>query len=178
MKAKEPSPTLEPIQNSAPSSWPYEALKRFRLIFRAVQQHSQWVESRCGVSCAQLWVLAEIKAKPGSRVTNVAKAMAVHQTTVSNLLVKLEKKGLVRRERCQPDQRVVCLFLTAAGEDIVALAPGPQRGLLQQALFELPDPVLASLTGNLDQLIEGMRIRDSDAAMQPLSVAGAESPAP
>lgn len=150
--------------------WPYEALKRFRLIFRAVQQHSQWVESCCGVTCAQLWAMSELAIKPGLRVTDLAKSMSVHQTTISNLLVKLEKKGLIRRERSDPDRRVVCLYLTAEGQELLARAPGPRRGLLQQSLFGLPEPVLASLVQNLDALVEAIQIKDTEAAMQPLSV--------
>ena len=54
----------------------------------------------------------------------------------------------------------------------MAQAPGPRQGLLQHALFGLPDPVLAALVQNLDLLIAAMEITDRKAAMQPLSVAG------
>jgi DNA-binding MarR family transcriptional regulator len=159
-------------ERTEPAAWPYEALKRFRLIFRAVQQHSQWVESRCGVSSAQLWAMSELSKTPGLKVTELAKAMSIHQSTASNLLLKLEKTGLIRRERPGSDQRVVRLYLTEAGRELVAKAPDPKQGLLQHALFELPDPVLTSLTQNLDALVEAMRIRDGQAAARPLSVGG------
>jgi DNA-binding MarR family transcriptional regulator len=133
-------------ERTEPAAWPYEALKRFRLIFRAVQQHSQWVESRCGVSSAQLWAMSELSKTPGLKVTELAKAMSIHQSTASNLLLKLEKTGLIRRERPGSDQRVVRLYLTEPGRELVAKAPDPKQGLLQHALFELPDPVLTSLT--------------------------------
>lgn len=148
--------------------WPHEALKRFRLIIRAAQQHSQWVESRCGITSAKLWIMAEIVANPGQRVGDIAAAMAVHQSTISNLLLKLEKKSLIRRERCKDDQRVVRLYPTEAGLELVASAPKPLRGLLQNALFELPEEMLVALTQNLDALIEAMHIRDREAALEPL----------
>jgi DNA-binding MarR family transcriptional regulator len=150
--------------------WPHETLKRFRLIFRAVQQHSQWVESCAGVSCAQLWAMHEISGNPGIKVSDIARTMAIHQSTASNLLLKLEKKGLIRRERASFDQRVVQLYLTEPGEALLGQAPEPKRGLLQHALFELPEPLLKSLSGSLDSLIGVMQIREDQAAMQPLAV--------
>jgi DNA-binding MarR family transcriptional regulator len=177
MKTIEAKPEAEMTESSEPIVWAYEALKRFRLIFRAVQQHSQWVESCCGVSCAQLWAMAEVSKAPGIKVTELAQTLSVHQSTASNMLLKLEKKGLIQRRRLSSDQRVVCLYLSEAGQKLVAQAPDPKQGLLQHALFELPDPVLASLTENLEMLIETMQIRDEQAAMQPLSVGDGPSDA-
>jgi DNA-binding MarR family transcriptional regulator len=173
MRDPEPMTEMDLPNPLEPNVWPYEALKRFRLIFRAVQQHSQWVESCCGVSCAQLWAMSELAMQPGLRVTDLAKTMSVHQTTISNLLLKLDKKGLIRRERSNADQRVVCLYLTAEGQELLSRAPTPQRGLLQHSLFGLSEPVLTSLVQNLDSLIEAMQIKDTEAAMLPLSVTGA-----
>lgn len=160
------------LRQSPTVIWPYEALKRFRLIFRAVQQHSQWVESRCGVSCAQIWAMSELAENPGLKVGDLAIAMSVHQSTVSNLLLKLEKKALIRRERSASDQRVVHLYLTTAGRELVSTAPKPLKGLLQHALFELSDQVLEALTQELDALIKAMKIRDREAAMEPLGMDG------
>ncbi|WP_133717160.1 MarR family winged helix-turn-helix transcriptional regulator [Methylocaldum gracile] len=175
MNTIEYRPQEDSPEISEPTARPHEALKRFRLIFRAVQQHSQWVESCCGVSYAQLWAMSELSNNAGMKVSELARAMSVHQSTVSNLLVKLEKKGLIRRERTNPDQRVVRLYLTEAGQALVEQTPEPRQGLLLQALTELPDPVLISLTRNLDLLVEAMQISDEQAAMQPLGVSGHES---
>ncbi len=59
------------IQSKAPDAGdyndtkqrPFEVLKRFRLIFKTVQQHSQWVESHCDVASAQLWALWELSER-------------------------------------------------------------------------------------------------------------------
>ena len=148
--------------------WAFEALKRFRVIINAVQQHSQSVESSCGVTSDQLWAMWEIEKASGIGVGELANTMAIHQSTASNLLARLEKKSYIRRERDQIDQRVVRLFLTSAGQALMASIDGPKRGLLQQALFELPTPSLQALTASLDVLITEMHIRDTEAAMRPL----------
>lgn len=149
--------------------WSYEVLKKFRLIFKAVQQHSQGVEIQSGVTSAQLWALWELSRKPGLRVTELAKAMSIHHSTASNLLDKLEMKGLIMRERINPDQRVVTLKLTENGTVLINRSPTPPQGILQHALFELPDNVLISLAENLDELVKKMEIKNEEAAMQPIN---------
>src|ERR1700758_5734298 len=109
-------------------------LQQFRLIFRSAKKHFQWVHERAGVSGAQLWLLAEIARRPGIRVSDVAKSMAVHQSTASNLIDRLVRDGLLLRQRSNQDQRVVHLSLTKAGREAVARAPRPLYGVLPDAL--------------------------------------------
>jgi len=164
----EPMASTKTLAASVRVLWPYEVLKRFRLIFKEVQQHSQWVETNCGVSSAQLWAMWELSQNPGLRVTELAKAMSIHQSTASNLLEKLARKGLVKRERLNQDQRVVSVSLTEAGIETLKHAPSPARGILQHALFALPEDVLRSLSGNLGVVVAAMGITDEAAAMQPM----------
>jgi len=149
--------------------WPHEVLKQFRLIFKAVQQHSQLVETHCGVTSAQLWALWELSKNPGLKVTELAKAMSIHHSTTSNMLDKLAKKGLILRERVSQDQRVVTVTLTPEGVELLNQVPSPPQGILQHALFDLPENVLKSLAKNLEVLIKEMKIKDDEAAMQPIN---------
>jgi DNA-binding MarR family transcriptional regulator len=161
------APSVKPLAASSRVARPGEVIKRFRLIFKESQQHSQRVEANCGVSGAQLWAMWELSQRPGLRVTELAKAMYIHQSTTSNLLEKLAKKGLIKREKLNRDQRVVSLFLTEAGVQVLGRAPAPARGILQQALFNLPEEALCSLSDSLDELVDAMDISDGKAAMQP-----------
>ncbi len=144
-------------------------LEQFRLIFRSAKKHFQWVQERTGVSGAQLWVLAELRRKPGIRVTELAQAMAVHQSTASNLIERLEKGGLLRRARSSRDQRVVHLSLTKAGRDAVARAPRPLEGVLPHALNSLRQGELAELQRCLDRLAGKMKVRDRAGRRIPLA---------
>lgn len=143
-------------------------LRQFRIVFSSVKKHFQDVESKCGVSGAQLWALSEIAGLSGLRVSELARAMSLHQSTASNLVSELERKGLVRKER-GADQRVVCLYLTERGSEIVARAPKPMIGVLPDALQRLPENDLCSLSGNMDVLIAMMQLKDEAAATKPLS---------
>jgi DNA-binding MarR family transcriptional regulator len=145
-----------------------EALRQFRVIFGAVRQHFQTVEKACGVSGAQIWALAALRDQPGMKVSELAQAMSIHASTASNLLDKIEKAGLVRRERNSTDQRVVRLYLTEAGEARLANAPQPLTGLLTHAINQLPDDTVQRLNQDLATLIQNMGEVDQRAAQKPL----------
>lgn len=146
-----------------------EALKKFRQIVSSAQQHFRRIEDQCGLSGAQLWVLREVEGHPGQRVSDLAKAMSLHLSTASNLLDKLAKRNLIRRERSDRDQRIVHLFLTEEGMRIIASAPQPARGVLPEALNRLSDEVLDNLNRSLAQVLDEIEVSDQESAMKPLS---------
>lgn len=137
-----------------------EVLAQFRVLIRAVRRHYQRVEETTGVSGAQLWFLAEVSAARGARVGEVARRLAVHQSTASNLLADLERAGLLERRREDDDRRIVRVYPTALGTRLLRKAPRPLRGVLQQGLCDLPLVSLTTLHGELGHLLERMHLRD------------------
>jgi len=146
-----------------------EALRQFRVIFGSVRQHFQAVEKACGVSGAQIWALAVLRDKPGLKVSELARDMSIRASTASNLLDKVEKAGLIRRERNSEDQRVVRLYLTDDGADRLAAAPQPITGLLTHALSKLDPSVLTRLNQDLATLIAHLDEVDQQAGQSPIS---------
>lgn len=133
-----------------------EVLRQFRVIFKSVRRHFQSIEQSLGISGAQLWAVSAIHEQPGMRVTQLAQAMSVHQTTASNLVERLVDLGYVTRQRSTADNRAIELFITEAGLERLHAAPGPVRGLLPDALGRLSPSTLESLHQNLCILLEQM----------------------
>lgn len=156
-----------PPQNRPVS--PLSVLQRFRVLIRTAQRHSQWIEKQSGVTGAQLWSMQELMENPGLRVGDLAKHMALHQSTASNMIDKLETTGLLRKERQVSDHRVVRLYLTEAGAAILAKAPSPARGILPEALRMMDESALARLQMDLDGLLAQMGRLDAALGMRPLS---------
>jgi DNA-binding MarR family transcriptional regulator len=140
-----------------------EVLGRFREVFRAAKLHFAAVKKIAGVSGAQLWALSEVNARPGLRVSDLTQKMSLHQSTVSNLVEKLNSSGLLRRVREAGDNRVVRLQLTNAGKKMLAQAPKPTRGVLPDALEKLDRRSLRKLSTSLDSLVKQMKIRAPSA---------------
>lgn len=160
------SSTESPVRKSAVS--PLSVLQRFRVLIRTAQRHSQWIERQSGVTGSQLWALQELAEAQGLRVGELAGRMALHQSTASNMIDKLESAGLIRKERTSADQRVVRLYLTEAGSELLARSPSPARGVLPEALRLLDEDALLRLQRELDVLLRRIKDLDEGFGMQPL----------
>lgn len=145
-------------------------LRRFRLVFNAVKGHFRAVETKAGISGAQLWALSIVQAHPGIGVGDLARAMDVHQSTASNLLRALLDKELVVSERGGQDRRAVQLRVTARGNRVLAKAPGPFTGLLPEALGRLDKRTLGRLDRDLAVLIGELGLADERGAGIPLGI--------
>lgn len=163
---------LVPVQQEQTASQPepayLETLKKLRIVIRAAQRHSAWIEKQCGVSGAQLWIMQELQDSPGLRVGEIAKRLAIHQTTVSNLLESLDKRQYVVKRRDPKDQRAVLLELSPEGSALLVKAPKPARGLLPEALRQMGEGELALLNDGLQGLLESIGQMDEAYGLQPL----------
>jgi DNA-binding MarR family transcriptional regulator len=144
-------------------------LTKLRVVFSSAKKHFYEVETRCGVSGAQLWTLIELQENSGLRVSDLAQLLSIRNSTASNMLDKLELRGLIRRERNDKDQRVVRLFLTPEGSRVVEMAPKPARGVVPDALSHIALPMLDRLDASLGELISHLKIKDAQAVLKPLS---------
>ncbi len=153
------------------SSLPLEVLGLFRIIFKSAGKHFEEIEKSVGVSGAQLWALSEIANAENLTVNGLAKAMSLHQSTTSNLLEKLESRGLVVKLRSTQDRRVVVLQATSSGQAALAQAPGPLRGILPDALMRMGRDELMTLKHHLEVLLLLLERKSERASGEPLGVA-------
>jgi len=138
------------------------------VVVKTTQAHSRWIEKQCGVSGVQLWAMWQLFAEPGQKVSDLSKALSIHQSTASNMLDKLEDKKLIRRDRSGPDQRVVQLYLTDKGTALLSDAPRPAQGPVTDALNRMTDDELNKLQSGLQALIQHMAVAAEDGALTPI----------
>ena len=104
------------------STTDYRSLAAFRYEIRKFLAFSERAASDAGIEPKQHQLLLAVRGlPPGSRPTVgvIAERLCVrHHTTVS-LVDKLEKRGLLRRERGTEDRREVLLHLTPEGESVL-----------------------------------------------------------
>ena len=139
-----------------------------RIVVKTTQAHSRWIEKQSGVSGVQLWAMWQLFAEPGQKVSDLSQALSIHQSTASNMLDKLEDKKLIRRDRSGPDQRVVQLYLTAKGTELLSSAPRPAQGPVTEALNRMNDKELIKLRSGLQALIQHMSVEAEDGALTPI----------
>jgi DNA-binding MarR family transcriptional regulator len=104
------------------STTDYRSLAAFRYEIRKFLAFSERAASDAGIEPKQHQLLLAVRGlPPGSRPTVgvIAERLCVrHHTTVA-LVDKLEKRGLLRRERGTEDRREVLLHLTPEGESVL-----------------------------------------------------------
>jgi DNA-binding MarR family transcriptional regulator len=138
-------------------------LRQFRIVFNSVKSHFRQVERDAGLGGAQLWALSVIAQSPGIGVTELARALDIHQSTASNLVRTLSGRGLVASAREGLDRRGVALRTLPAAEAVLQRAPMPFSGVLPGALASLDQATLSRLEHDLGQLIAALGVDEADA---------------
>lgn len=142
--------------------------QQLRIVFRAIQAHSKYIEKQFGLSSAKLWMLHTLHSTPGIKVSKLANALAIHPSTCSNMLDKLEEEGFVYRQRSRTDQRAVHLTLTEKGQDVLQNAPKPAQGELSAALERLSDHNIEMLESGLQGLVEELSTKNAAMGLRPI----------
>jgi DNA-binding MarR family transcriptional regulator len=155
--AKKPAAARRSAAASRPADEPAaRVLRRFRVVFNAVKTHFREVEKQAGLAGAQLWALSVIRERPGLGVTELARAMDVHQSTASNLVKVLLEQELVGARKNGSDRRTVQLRVLPAGARALRRTPGPFVGVLPTALASLDASTLARLDKDLAKLVAAL----------------------
>lgn len=114
-------------------------IDNLRRVFQVVNEHSKKAERETGLTGPQLWAIKMMaEGHAPIRISDLATRMYLHPATVVGIVDRLEARGLVARERCTEDRRVVRVDLTSEGRNLVADAPEVAQGLLVTGLERLP----------------------------------------
>jgi DNA-binding MarR family transcriptional regulator len=135
-----------------------------RRIVRAIDLQSRRIMDACGLTGPQVVVLREAAHLSGASVSALARAVSLSQPTVSGILERLEKRGLVRRERSDEDRRSVFVSVTPEGARILREAPSLLQDRFRTELERLEKWERTQILATL-QRVAGMMDADSiDAA--------------
>ena len=96
------------------------------------------------------------------RITELADSEALAQPTVTQLVDKLERRGLVTRERSAGDGRVVLVSISTDGRHQLESAREQTRALMRATMDQLSDEELAELVAageTMGRLIETLQQR-------------------
>lgn len=89
-----------------------------------------------------------------SRVSDLAKALQLTPAAITQIVVELERRGYVRREREQGDRRVVLVSLTQEGEEVLAAHRRRRRAEMQRLVQTLEPQDRMALLRILQRLRE------------------------
>ncbi len=119
-----------------------EVLDFMRLIWRldhALQRTSKRMQASLGVTGPQRLVMRIAGRFPGIPAGQLAEILHVHPSTLTGVLKRLERRGLVARRRDPRDLRRALIGLTAEGRRLEADLEGTVESAVRDAIEELPD---------------------------------------
>ena len=86
----------------------------------------------------------------GVPTLTIGKQLIAHEPDVTRLVDRLEKAGLVKRERCERDRRVVFVKITPAGKAKLKVIDEPGNALLNRLVGHLGKTRLRELVALLE----------------------------
>lgn len=108
-------------------------------VARLMRRRFEEEASTHGFTLPQWRALAEIFRNPGIAQVGLAAALDVDQMTVSGIVSRLEKRGLIDRYADPNDSRAKLARLTPAGVELVTRAKNVGRALYEEALTGLTE---------------------------------------
>jgi len=107
------------------------ALACVRALVDALFHSARAVESRTGLTNAQLAILRQVAQHGPLTVNEIAARVQAAQNSVSTVLTRLQRAKLVKRGRARDDRRRVLIQVTAAGRRTLRRSPrAPTEELL------------------------------------------------
>jgi DNA-binding MarR family transcriptional regulator len=97
------------------------------------------------VTLPQYRALVVLTMRGPQRMTELADALDVNQSTVTPMCDRLDRKGLIERERPDDNRRIVIVTIAAAGRQLVDAVMRRRRSLIRAILRKMTPGAQRSL---------------------------------
>ncbi len=124
---------------------------------------------RIDLSVAELRILRLLREQGSSPMNRFCAVTMLSQPSITGLVDKLEKRGLVERVRSREDRREVLIAITAKGNQTYSTGMDLHRQFVEKALSALETDEAQSLVSLLKKLADA-----SDAVVDVPEISGAQ----
>jgi len=153
-----------------------QVIAALRRITRAIDLHSRLLLQKNGLTIPQLAALRAIQRLQPITVGVLARDIHLGAATVTGILGRLEKRGLITRARGDVDRRSVVVQLTDEGAKLIAEAPSLLQDRFHRELAKLEEWEQTMILATLQRIASMMDAEDIEAA--PVLVPGVASAVP
>jgi DNA-binding MarR family transcriptional regulator len=143
-----------------------QILRALRRITQSITIQSKQLYRQSGLTVPQLLSLRAISAARSVNVTaaEISRQVRLSPATVTGIIDRLERYGLVQRERLVHDRRKVGLRLTPEGRQRLATMPRPLQERFVRGLNDLGEPDRHSLLRALQQVVDMLEATTLDVS--------------
>ena len=141
-----------------------QILIALRRIVRAIDLHSRHLAQEFGLTGPQLILLRELVRNGELHVAELAQNISLSHATVTDILNRLEKRGLVNRTRSLADRRRVLVTPTEPALTLVKKSPPLLQEQFSEHLAQLQEWELAQILSVLQRVALMMETDQVDAS--------------
>jgi DNA-binding MarR family transcriptional regulator len=141
-----------------------QVIAALRRIVRAIDLHSRHLVERFSVTGPQLVALQELARLGRVPVGVLARNVHVSHPTMTGILARLEKRGLVQRLRDTEDRRRVTANVTALGVELLEAAPSPLQDHFRSEFARLEPWEQTQMLSTLQRIATMMDAEELEAS--------------
>ncbi len=141
-----------------------DVLIAIRRIMQSIDLHSRYLMRQFGLTGPQLVILKELAKLGEVSVGELSKAISLSQATVTGILERLAKRGLITRRRSETDRRRVLVQATPECETLLEKAPPSMQESFIRQFNDLRDWEQMMILCSLQRLVSMMDARTFNAA--------------
>lgn len=122
------------------------------LMVRAARAMKKALDSelnKFGLTSSQQTILSLLKKKDGLSLSEIGKSVFLDKAAITGLADRLEKDGFVERRRDSPDRRVIQLFLSEKGRNLIRKTDSIVTAVDRRIIKFLPESELSKLRNML-----------------------------
>lgn len=141
-----------------------DVLISLRKIIQSIDLHSRFLVKQVGLTGPQLIILKEVSKLGEITIGKLAETISLSQATVTGILDRLEKRGLIARRRGETDKRQVFLQVTQPGKALLKNAPPLMQESFVEAFNQIQDWEQAMILSSLQRLVSMLDAKAIKAA--------------
>jgi len=156
--------------NNKKTHYSRELLIGLRKITQAIDLHSRYLLKTVGITSPQLVILHELSHFESLSVSELSKLVSLSQGTVTQILARLEKRGLIKRRKSMEDKRRSLISITQDGSQLLQDAPSPMQDRFSDSFHSLEDWEQLMILSSINRIVCLMSAEEIEAS--PILVSG------
>jgi DNA-binding MarR family transcriptional regulator len=159
------------MESHIPEAQPTDALLIYIVgrVDQGIRQEMRLRLAEWDLSVPEFTALAVLKRRPGLSNAQLARRSLVRPQSMNEILVKLEERGLLRREADPDHARILRAVLTPDGRELLAATEPAVRAIQDELFADVPEPQRAAMIDGLRSAMEKLRSGRRGDAGRPAS---------
>lgn len=146
------------------TSYEESILLSVRKIMRAIDIHSSYLARQYGLTSPQLICMKRLSEEKEMTPGRLAKKIHLSHATVTGIINRLEKKGLVQKTRSTDDGRSYLIHLTDSGLAMIQSSPSMLQDQFMHELSKLANWEKTMILSSLQRITTILDVESIDAA--------------